>query len=87
MLGHSATKKKKSYAKMQADTSNLLRRRGDGIREAQFEDAGRNKKKKEHFSTYLRLKLKMTQLRLVLRQVPRRVEHTCSCTVTEVTQH
>ena len=49
MLGHSATKKKKSYAKMQADTSNLLRRRGDGIREAQFEDAGRNKKKKSTF--------------------------------------
>jgi hypothetical protein len=30
---------------MEADTNNSPRRRGDVIKEAQFEDAGRNKKK------------------------------------------
>jgi len=41
--------KKKSYTKSEADTSNSPRRRGDVIEEAQFEDAGRNRKKRSTF--------------------------------------
>jgi hypothetical protein len=43
-------KKKILTQRAEADTSNLPRRRGDVIEEAQFEDAGRNKKIRSNFN-------------------------------------
>jgi hypothetical protein len=48
-VGLQRHKKKNHTQRLEADISNLPRRRGVVIEEAQFEDAGRNKKKKSTF--------------------------------------